>query len=121
MNIRVALSTTSPSTVCKWRNALRSTFKEGIDDGEPADGAAVPHVLAVEDMAAGLDRGGDDQRIVEGQLVILGKHPCREVHVKRERQRRIDHREYIGNRLGDCGPIPTLLASRDGRELVQHL
>jgi hypothetical protein len=41
------------------------TFQKRIDDGEPAEGAAVLHVFAVEGVAARLDCRGDDQRIVE--------------------------------------------------------
>src|SRR5450631_4266129 len=40
-------------------------FEKWIDDGEPAETAAVLHVFREQRVAAGLDCGGDDQRIVE--------------------------------------------------------
>ena len=48
------------------------TFEKWIDDAKPADGAAVLHVFAVEDVAASLDSRGNDQRIVERQSMIFG-------------------------------------------------
>src|ERR1700720_4967328 len=50
-------------------------FEKWIDDGEPAETAAVLHVFREQRVAAGLDRGGDDQRIAERQLVIFGERP----------------------------------------------
>src|SRR5438874_10458314 len=54
---------------------LRSwgAFKERVDDGEPADLAAVLHVLAEQRVAVGFDRGCHDQRVVESQAVIAGQ------------------------------------------------
>ena len=43
------------------------------------------------------------------------------MQVERKRQRRIDHREHIGDGFSYIAPVSPLLASRHGRELVEHL
>jgi len=56
-----------------WR-----TLVEGVDDRKPANGAAVLHVLGEQGVAAGFDRGRDDQCIVKCQAVVSGKNErCR--------------------------------------------
>ena len=55
-----------------WRRGIgrsRRAFNKGVLDAQRPDGLAVLHVLAVERVAAGLEGGGDDQRIVERQTV----------------------------------------------------
>ena len=47
---------------------LRRACHERIADRQPADGTAVLQIFAVENVAAGLDGGGDDERIVEGKI-----------------------------------------------------
>jgi len=54
-------------------------------------------------------------------LVIFGERPRGGMQFERQRQRRIDQREHIGDRFGDFAPISLLLAPRDGSELVEHL
>ncbi len=59
-----------------WRRGSgrsRRAFKEGVDDGETAELAAVLHVLGEQRIASGFLCSGDDQRIVESNVVVSGK------------------------------------------------
>src|SRR3954465_11011523 len=100
---------------------LWTTFKERIGDSKAANGAAVLHIFAIENVAAGLDGGGDDQGIVERQPVILSERARRCVQVECEREWRFNQRQHIGDCLADFMPFFFLLAPRDGRELIEHL
>src|SRR3989442_4486667 len=64
----------------------RGAFKERVDEGEPADLAAVLHVLAEQRVAAGFDGGGDNQRVVESQAVIAGQSDSVAVGLQRDGQ-----------------------------------
>ena len=51
----------------------RGGFEKRVDDGKPADGAAVLQVFAVKRVATGFDGRGNDQRIKERQAVFAGE------------------------------------------------
>ena len=57
-----------------FATAAVSGREKRIDDREPADAAAVLHARAEQRIATGLDGGGDNQRVVERELVIFGEH-----------------------------------------------
>jgi hypothetical protein len=99
----------------------RCAIEKWIDDGEPAETAAVLHVFREQRVAAGPERGGDDQRIVERQPVIFGERSRGGMQLERQRQRRIDQREHIGDRFGarrptlprPSHPVPCVRDDRD--------
>lgn len=64
-----------------WRERSRRVPKKRIDDGEPADAAAMFQVFAVERVTAGLDCRSNDQSIIERKAVIAGKRKRRSVRV----------------------------------------
>lgn len=73
----------------RWFPTL--SLEKRIDDREAAERAAVLHILAVKDVATGLDGRCDDQRLVERQLMSLCKRTSADVQIKCQCERRIEH------------------------------
>jgi hypothetical protein len=79
------------------------------------------HVLGQQDAALGLDRGGDDQRIVERQ--IAGPRDLHRLPMDLPCQRPCGPCEFFHDLEGrvDLAPVPAQLAPRDAGELVDDL
>src|SRR5579863_2819863 len=94
---------------------------ERIDDRKIAEAAAVLKILAIEPRAAGFERGGDDQRVVEGEPMIACEGDS--VGVGRKRQRRNVGKsiEDDGERVLNIAPGSLMLPPHDIDELIQHL
>src|SRR5215469_2026523 len=105
-----------------WANSSSAAAAgKRIDDFQVSEYAAILQILAEEGVAAGVERGRDDQRVVESETVIPRNRPRRLVKRHRQRQRRLDQGQGIFDRLADLVPALAELAARDRCELVEHL
>ena len=78
-------------------------------------------ILAVERFAARLDRGGEDQRVINVEIVAPGERDGEFVRRQRDRPYVIYERPEVGQRRLDDRPIEAKFLAGDPHELVENL
>jgi len=94
---------------------------EWVLDPQGSKFLALLQVFATQYLAIGIQCGGDDQSIVERQLMVASQHDSPGMNSGSQWARRAEQFFDNRNRGFNLFPLPTQLAPRDGREFVEDL